>query len=124
MTVIISLSGLYSRVLNERLVTVVESQGLLGEDQNGFRKGRRMGDNNFILDTILWKARALGQEVHLAYVDISKAYDSVNREILWARMSRMGFGGSFLTSLQALYCGDSVESVVNGSSTRPVYLRP
>ena len=122
-TVIISLSGLYSRVLNERLVTVVESQGLLGEDQNGFRKGRRMGDNNFILDTILWKARALGQDVHLAYVDISKAYDSVNREILWARMSRMGFGGSFLTSLQALYCGDSVESVVNGSSTRPVYLR-
>ena len=82
-----------------------------------------MGDSNFILDTILWKAKALGQEVHLAYVDISKAYDSVNREVLWSRMSRMGFGGRFLRSLQALYSGDCVESVVNGSSTRPVYLR-
>ena len=36
-TVIISLSGLYSRVLNERLTQVVEQHNLLGEVQNGFR---------------------------------------------------------------------------------------
>lgn len=39
-TVIISLSGLYSRVLNERLISVVEQHNLLGEIQNGFRKER------------------------------------------------------------------------------------
>ena len=70
-TVIISLSGLYSRVLNARLTEVVETHGLLGEDQNGFRKGRRMADNNFILDSVLWKAQATGQKLHLGYVDIS-----------------------------------------------------
>ena len=39
-TVIVALSGLYSRVLNARLAEVVECHGLIGEEQNGFRKGR------------------------------------------------------------------------------------
>ena len=122
-TVIISLSGLYSRVLNARLTEVVETHGLLGEDQNGFRKGRRMADNNFILDSVLWKAQATGQKLHLGYVDISRAYDSVNRGVLWSRLRSMGFGGQFLQSLKALYTGDSVESSVSGERTRPVFLR-
>ena len=101
-TVLISLSGLYSRVLNSRLTQVVESHKLLGEDQNGFRKGRRMADNSFILDSILWKAKSLRQKVHLCYVDITKAYDSVNRSILWTKLASLGFGGQFLQSLKAL----------------------
>ena len=123
LTVIISLCGLYSRVLNSRLSEVVESQGLLGEEQNGFRQGRRMADNNFLLDTVLWKAKALGQDVHLAFLDVSKAYDTVDRSILWQKLGKMGFGGKFLKSLQALYSGDCVECIVNGSPSRPVYLR-
>ena len=35
----------------------------------------------------------------------------------------MGFGSSFLGCLKALYAGDSVDCVVNGISTRPVFLR-
>ena len=123
LTVIISLSGLYSRVLNGRLTEVVENQGLLGEEQNGFRKERRMADNNFLLDTVLWKARALGNKVHLAFLDITKAYDTVDRNILWQKLARMGIGGKFLRSLQALYTGDCVVSMVNGLQTGQVYLR-
>ena len=120
-TVLISLSGLYSRVLNARLTEVVESYKLLGEDQNGFRKGRRMADNSFILDTILWKAKKLKQKVHLCYVDVAKAYDSVNRNILWTKLASLGFGGQFLQSLKALYTGDSLVCTVNGISTGQVY---
>ena len=122
-TVLISLSGLYSKLLNERLIAVTEKHKLLGEIQNGFRKNRCGADNNFILDTILWKARAMGKPVHMAFLDISKAYDSVNREVLWKKLSSLGFSGSFLSSLKALYNDDSVDCVVNGLTTRPVFLR-
>ena len=64
-TVIISLCWLYSRVLISRLTEVVETHKLIGEDQNGFRRGRRMTDNNFILDSVLWKAKSLRKSVHL-----------------------------------------------------------
>ena len=72
-TVLIALSGFYSKVLNERLIEAVETWGLLGEVQNGFRKGRSGADNIFLLHTILWKAKALGKKVHLGFVDVSKA---------------------------------------------------
>lgn len=72
LTVIISLSGLYSRLLNGRLTSVVEQHRLLGEVQNGFRKERQGADNTFILDTILWKAKSKKKKVHLGFVDITK----------------------------------------------------
>ena len=122
-TVIISLSGLYSRVLNERLTQVVETHNLLGEVQNGFRKERSGADNSFILNTILWKAKAMKSKAHLAFLDISKAYDSVNRSILWSKLSSMGFGGYFLSTLKSLYTDDCVDCMVNGLLTKPIYLR-
>ena len=77
-TVIISLSGLYSKVLNERLMSAVEKHNVLAEIQNGFRKDRCTGDNNFVLNTILWEAKGMRKEAHLGFLDITKAYDSVN----------------------------------------------
>ena len=123
LTVIISLSGLYSRVLNERLTAAVESHNLLGEIQNGFRKERCGADNSFVLDTILWKARATRKKVHLGFVDISKAYDTVNRSILWKKLSSLGIKGEFLNTLMSIYKDDSIDCMVNGSLTRPIYLR-
>ena len=121
-TVIIALSGLYSRVLNSRLTQVVETHGLLGEEQNGFRSGRRTADNNFLVNSAIWKGKSVKQNVHFCFIDISKAYDSVCRTLLWSRLSSLGIGGTFLQSLKALYTGDSVESEVNGRLTRPVFL--
>ena len=123
LTVIVSMSGLYSRLLNERLTEVVEAHSLLGEVQNGFRKGRMGADNSFILDTILWKQKSLRKKTHMAFIDLTKAYDMVDRSILWNKMKGFGFGGDFLSSLKSIYSGDSVQAVVNGVSTRPVYLR-
>ena len=72
LTVIVAQSGLFSKVLNERLTEVVEEQGLLGEIQQGFRKNRRGADNTFILNTILMKCSAKKRKPHLAFLDIKK----------------------------------------------------
>ena len=37
----------------------------------------------FVLNTALWKTRAMGEKLHMGFVNITKAYDSVDREILW-----------------------------------------
>ena len=123
LTVLISLAGLYSKVLTARLTSVVEHHDLLGEAQGGFRKGRGAADNLFILNSIFWKARARKEKIHLGFVDITKAYDSVNRELLWKKLASIGIKGKFLGMLQSMYANDTVESVVNGVTTSPVYLR-
>ena len=122
-TVIICLSGLYSKVLNERLMSVVEEHKLLEEIQNGFRKNRCAGDNSFILDTVIWKARSMHKRIYLAFLDISKAYDSINRDILWKKLSAIGIQGDFLATLKSIYSDDNIDCMVNGSPTRPIFLR-
>jgi exonuclease III len=122
LTVIISLSSLYSRLLNGRLTVVTEEHDLLGEIQAGFRQGRCCADNNFVLNTILSKANALGNEVHTAYIDLTKAYDTVNREKLWVKMLNLGFSTKFVACIQRMYNNDSIVTEVCGIKTRPIFL--
>ena len=122
LTVLQAVSGLYTKILNNRLTTVVEEHHLLGEIQNGFRKSRSGGDSAFILNSVLWKSAAQKKDIHLAFLDLLKAYDSVDRPTLWRKLKEMGFKGKFLQALQKLYKGDHVTCEVNGVTTRPVYL--
>ena len=122
-TVLISLAGLYSKVLNGRLTEVVERHNILGEIQGGFRCDRGVADSTFVLHSIFWKAKARKEAVNLGFLDVSKAYDSVNREILWRKLALLGISGKFLDMLKSMYSGDSVDTVVNGVCTRSVFLR-
>ena len=122
LTILTSMSSIYTKLLNSRLTEVVEQHGLLGEIQHGFRKGRSTADCSFILNTILSKAVAHGDKTHLAFLDLQKAYDSVDRGVLWAKLKGLGFGGKFLSSIQSFYHGDFVTSSVCGVSTKKVYL--
>ena len=70
LTVLAAMSGLFSRVLNERLTKVVERKNLLREILQGFRKNRRGADNMFVLNTIIMKGTATKKHTHLAYLDI------------------------------------------------------
>ena len=79
LTVLNTVCGLYTKLLNSRLTKVVEAHRLLGEVQNGFRRGRSGTDCGFILNTVLWKCSARRKKPHLAFLDIQKAYDSVDR---------------------------------------------
>ena len=122
LTVIPCMCSTYSKLLNARLIEVTEKHRLLGEIQNGFRRDRCGTDSAFILNSILWKSMAKKKKVSLAFMDLQKAYDSINRETLWKKMAAMGFGGQFLESIKSLYKDDFVTSEVNGVTTVPVYL--
>ena len=120
--VIVSLSGLYSKILNERLTEVVEKHTLLGEIQNGFRRGRSCSDSQFILATVLWKARALNKDVHCAFIDLASAYPTVNREKLWLTLEKQGFGKMFINAIKALYTNDKTSTIILGERTKSVFL--
>ena len=78
LTVLTSMSAVYTKLMNGRLSRVVESHRLLGEIQNSFRKTRSGADCNFILNTILWKSVAKQAKVHLAFLDLKKGEFDAN----------------------------------------------
>ena len=81
-----------------------ESQGKLVEEQDGFRRGRSTVDHIFVMISMVEKALAKSKgKLYVAFVDFRKAYDSVNRNILWDVLRRAGAGGKMLRALRAMY---------------------
>ena len=97
------LGKLYALVLNARLTAWLEARGLRARGQAGFRAGHRTVDHCFTLRAIAERCRANGTKLFGCAVDLTKAFDSVNRELLWAALQRSGIGGTMLQAIQAMY---------------------
>ena len=69
-----------SLVLLNRLETIIDPQ--LKESQCGFRKGRGTVDQIWVARQIIERATEYRTTVHLGFVDLTKAYDSVDRTAL------------------------------------------
>ena len=61
----------------------VENNDLLGEYQGSFRKARRCEDHIFSLKGIYSIQKTKKQKTYLAFLDVSKAFDTVNRDMLF-----------------------------------------
>ena len=48
-----------------------------------------------------------------AFIDFEKAFDSVDRQLLWRELAKKGISEKFILTLQAMYCGDNACVKVN-----------
>ena len=69
-------------MVNERLCKWIERAGIWGEEQHGFRVDRRAEDNMFVVNDIIEKRQRDGRKLYLWFLDIEKAHDRVDREVL------------------------------------------
>ena len=74
----------------------------------GFRAGRRCQDNLVILDQVMRRAKTKGEKMFLAMLDITKAYDRVNRKQLWVKMRLLKYPEKLIRILEDSYRNRSV----------------
>ena len=65
---------------------VIEKQ--LGENQCGFRPNRGCCDQIFAAKILMQRAKEFQKPIHLCFIDLQKAYDTVNRDALWEILSK------------------------------------
>ena len=94
---------IFCGVLNKRLSAWAEKNGLLYDEQNGFRAGRSCMDHVSSLTSILETRIQRKQDTFCLFVDFSKAYDRINRNKLWQKLSSYGLKGKLYDSLVSLY---------------------
>ena len=95
------LSKVYTHIINSRLTLWVESNFVLTDAQAGFRKGRSTVDHIFTLHAAIERQFANNSKLYVAFIDFKKAYDSVNRNILWSVLLRSGIQGKMLRTIKA-----------------------
>lgn len=98
-----SMYKLYCSVLNSRLVAWAELNGLLADEQNGFRSGRSCVDHLSMITFVSETRMKAKQSTYAAFIDFSKAYDRIDRDMLWRRLSDLGLIGNMESAIRQIY---------------------
>ena len=112
---------LLSLVMLERLDKFLVATNGLARAQGGFQRQRGTPEQVLTLTETV-RAAARHSDVHLAFLDIERAYDSVLHPVLWKRCIDKGIDGHFLAVLQAMYCRAEAQVDVAGVLLPPVPL--
>ena len=95
---------LLATLVNERLVAHVEEMGILPDTQNGFRKGRSVMDNVYILHQCIQKSLSKkAGKLYTFFIDFKTAFDSVNRTKLFQTLNRMNIPRSLIGVIARMY---------------------
>ena len=87
-----------------------EANGKIVDEQNGFRESRSTIDQVSTLTNIIDSRKKRKLSTFCAFIDFRKAYDCINRDILWAKLDSIGVSGKLFNAVKSLYA--SVASCV------------
>ena len=90
-----------SSIIASRLTKYLSEFGI--DEQCGSLFGKGCADTTFTLKAALQTLREHNQEAHLLFVDLVKAYDTVNQELLWKVLAKSGVPLQMIRVLKKLY---------------------
>ncbi len=98
------LSKVFTKILNNRLVSWAEANEKYFEVQAGFRRGKSAVDNIFVLYSLINKylSKEKGR-FYSVFVDFSKAFDSVPHRLLFYSLLRGNMHGRVINLLRNMY---------------------
>ena len=116
-----TIGKIFCMCVNERVKEVVEREGVLGEEQNGFRMMRRGEDNMFIVRELIEKCNREGTKGYFAFLDIEKAYDRVNRRMLCKVLKKCGMSEKMVKIIESMYENTKAKYTLGDIETEWVY---
>ncbi|XP_076054495.1 uncharacterized protein LOC143033187 [Oratosquilla oratoria] len=101
-----------ARVMVNRLVIHV-SEDNLSEAQCGFRPNRSTAGMIFATRQVQEKCIEKNMDLYAVFIDLTKAFDTVNREILWVILSKLGGPEKFVNLIKKFH-DDMTGQVLSG----------
>ena len=90
-----------ARCLNE----YSERVGILPEEQSGFRPNRSTTDMMFVIRWLQELARKKRIPLYVRFIDLTKAYDSDDRTLLWKVLARFGVPQNMISVIRHFHDG-------------------
>ena len=102
------------KMIQYRLGDYCEAIKCLPESQNGFRSDRSTVDAMFVSRLLSTSAREKLISIFQCFVDLTKAYDKVNRRILWMVLERLGVPDELINLIKGLLNGSEAAIRIKG----------
>ena len=75
----------------------------MSANQFGFMPGRSTTEAIHILRRLMEKYRENKRDLHMVFIDLEKAYDSVPRRLIWDTLGARGVSGKFIDIIRDMY---------------------
>ncbi|VDL98199.1 unnamed protein product [Schistocephalus solidus] len=105
---------IFARILLNRLTGHLE-QGLRPESKCGFRRHHGTTDMIFAARQLQEKCQEMRTHLYTTFVDLTKAFDTVNRDGLWKVMQKFGCPERFTHMVLQLHDGMTARVTDNGT---------
>ena len=92
----------FTYILNKRLTTCGNKECILSEAQFAYKTGYNTTDAIFVLHSILSYSQ-LSSGTYIAFIDFSKAFDNVARDILYEQLKCYGLSNKMQEVIIAMY---------------------
>ena len=102
-TILSCFGKLFTSILNNRITIFTENYNILGFEQAGFRQNYSTTDHLFTLYGIIDILLAKKKRLYCAFLDYEKAFDKVDRTLLWQKLIEQNIDGKILRVIKNMY---------------------
>ena len=102
-TILPILEKVFEAAVYRRLSYVNEAFNKIDPFNGGFLNGSRTADYLFIINGLIQRQLMIGQPLYICFVDFSKAFDLVNRNILFYKLIKSEWHERVVDTLRSLY---------------------
>ena len=93
------------KIIACRLSEYCERVGILPKEQTGFRPNRSTTDVLFVIHRLQELARKKRIPLYVCFIDLTKAYDSVDQTLLWTVLARFGVPQNMISVIRQFQDG-------------------
>lgn len=117
----ISISSIVLRHTHRIIATRITKMNLFDVRQRAFISADGIAESTAVISSIMHDSRHKRRQLHIAFLDIRKAFDSVRHSSIMGVLRRRGFTEAFVSYISALY-GEAVTYLeVDGSKSMPIH---
>ena len=114
-----SLCGSYRGLSLLSVVGKIFAELIYAQSQSKYRSGRSIVDGIFTPRQLMENSREQRRNMYIAFVDFTKAFDTVSRDLLYGILGRLGCPAKFVGIIKKLHTNVHERPVVDGELTSP-----
>ena len=93
------------KIIARCLSEYCERVGILPEEQSGYRPNRSTTDMMFVIRRLQELARKKRIPLYVCFIDLTKAYKSIDRTLLWTVLARFGVPQNMTSVIRQFHGG-------------------